>query len=305
MYSAQSMYSIKQAAVRSGVSIPTLRAWERRYGVVAPVRTPSGYRLYDEEAITRLQQMRGLVASGWRPREAAQRVREGLTPDDLPALRSASAAGDVAEAEAAEQLIEAIVGAAVNFDMEALDRALDEVFARGSFEWAMETIVFPALRQIGRAWAAGELSVGAEHAASETVRRRVAVFYEAAARPGRSDVVIGLPPGANHDLGALAFGVASQRAGLGVLVLGANVPVDSWVVAMNQSGARLAAVGVPTERDVPAAHDVVEALRALPGRLVVAGGAEAAQVADGDIRALPVAIGDAARMAAELLNGRG
>ena len=300
------MYSIKQAAARSGVSIPTRRAWERRYGVVAPVRTPSGYRLYDEEAITRLQQMRGLVASGWRPREAAQRVREGASPDNQPALlASAPAAPTVAEAEAAEQLVEAIVGAAVNFDTEALDRTLDEVFARGSFEWAMETVVFPALRQIGRAWAAGELSVGAEHAASETVRRRVAVFYEAAARPTRSDVVIGLPPGANHDLGALAFGVASQRVGLGVLFLGANVPVDSWVVAMNQSGARLAAVGVPTERDVPAARDVVEALRALPGRLVVAGGAQAAQVADGDIGALPVAIGDAARRAAELLNGRG
>ena len=42
------MYTIKQAAARSGVPVPLLRAWERRYGVVSPSRTPSGYRLYDE-----------------------------------------------------------------------------------------------------------------------------------------------------------------------------------------------------------------------------------------------------------------
>jgi len=299
------MYSIKQAAARSGVSIPTLRAWERRYGVVQPVRTPSGYRLYDEAAITRLQQMRGLLASGWRPREAAQRVRKGLAADELAQLRSSGAAiASVGDVRAAEQLTEAMVSAAVGFDTDALETVLDEVFARGGFEWAMETVVFPALRRIGQAWAAGELSVGAEHAASETVRRRVAVFYEAASRVTSSDIVVGLPPGANHDLGALAFGVASQRAGLGVLFLGANVPVDSWVLAMNQSGARVAAVGVPTEGDVPAAREVIEALRVLPGRQIVAGGAAAAEVADDEVLALPAAIGDAARTAAGLLTSR-
>ena len=47
-YAAQTMYTIKQAAARSGLSVPTVRAWERRYGVVHPERTASGYRLYDD-----------------------------------------------------------------------------------------------------------------------------------------------------------------------------------------------------------------------------------------------------------------
>ena len=45
------MYKIKEAAARSGVSVPLLRAWERRYGIVSPTRTASGYRLYDEDAL--------------------------------------------------------------------------------------------------------------------------------------------------------------------------------------------------------------------------------------------------------------
>ena len=50
------MYTIKQAAIRTGLSIPTIRAWERRYGVIDPARTAGGYRLYDDEAIERLSQ---------------------------------------------------------------------------------------------------------------------------------------------------------------------------------------------------------------------------------------------------------
>ena len=48
------MYTIKQAAARTGVAIPTIRAWERRYGVVAPTRTAAGYRLYDDDTLNRL-----------------------------------------------------------------------------------------------------------------------------------------------------------------------------------------------------------------------------------------------------------
>ena len=47
--------TIKEAATRTGISIPTIRVWERRYGVVSPTRTPAGYRLYDEQSIARLQ----------------------------------------------------------------------------------------------------------------------------------------------------------------------------------------------------------------------------------------------------------
>ena len=69
------MHTIKQAAARSGLSVPTVRAWERRYGVVDPERTPTGYRLYNDKAIARLIAMRHLVEhEGIRPSQAAKRV---------------------------------------------------------------------------------------------------------------------------------------------------------------------------------------------------------------------------------------
>src|SRR5688572_18849646 len=68
------MYTIKQAAARSGVPVPLLRAWERRYGVVSPSRTASGYRLYEETDVARLRAMRRLIGEGWSASTAATEI---------------------------------------------------------------------------------------------------------------------------------------------------------------------------------------------------------------------------------------
>ena len=73
------VYTVKHAAALTGIPADTLRMWERRYGVVAPIRTEGGYRLYDDAAIARLTAMRALVAAGWSARRAAEQVASGTT----------------------------------------------------------------------------------------------------------------------------------------------------------------------------------------------------------------------------------
>jgi DNA-binding transcriptional MerR regulator len=68
------MYTIKQASLRTGVPVELIRAWERRYGVVTPERSASGYRLYDDQAVARLRTMRRLIADGWSAAQAAAEV---------------------------------------------------------------------------------------------------------------------------------------------------------------------------------------------------------------------------------------
>ena len=45
------MYPIRMVASLTGINPVTLRAWERRYGLVKPQRTPKGHRLYSEQDI--------------------------------------------------------------------------------------------------------------------------------------------------------------------------------------------------------------------------------------------------------------
>jgi DNA-binding transcriptional MerR regulator len=121
------MYNIKEAAARTGVTVPVLRAWERRYGIVEPARTPGGYRLYDEGAIQRLRTMRRLVAEGWSPSSAAGAILAGNVPPD--ALADTPAARDVSGAADPARLEERFVAAAAAMDGRAVEEVLDEMFA--------------------------------------------------------------------------------------------------------------------------------------------------------------------------------
>jgi len=312
------MYTIKQAAARSGLSIPTVRVWERRYGVIHPERTPSGYRLYDEEAIARLVAMRYLVdGRGMRPSQAADQLQtEGPELEALLvashawwARRGASVAGPAdGEAAAADgDVVGSLLTAARALDTASLGTHLDEAFAAERFEAAIDHVVFPALRAIGDGWADGSVDVAMEHAASEVVRRRLSRFYDAAAiGGGRPDVIVGLPPGSQHDIGVLAFSVAARRAGLTLLYLGANVPVDSWARAAETSGAPAVIIGVVTNADVEPAARVVAALQDLAARprILLGGGAAASVAGLAPADLLPDRIEDAVAVVARLV-GRG
>ena len=306
------MYTIKQAAARTNLAVATLRAWERRYGVVQPTRTAAGYRLYDDASLARLAAMRQLVvAEGWRPSQAAQRVLAADT--DLGAIvdRTGAAAlpvaSDLRAAESASLAagsIAAFVDAAGRFDVTGIDRVLDEAFAGQRFESALEAVVFPALDAVGAAWAAGEIDVGAEHAASEAVRRRLAHFYDASARGGQAaQIIVGLPPTGRHEIGAFAFAVAARRVGISVLYLGADVPLASWVDTVQAAAASIVVLGVTVGSDVVATELVIEALhRSAAPPVCVVGGRLAGELPDvlGAIR-LPQRLDDAVAVLSELL----
>jgi DNA-binding transcriptional MerR regulator/methylmalonyl-CoA mutase cobalamin-binding subunit len=279
-YHAQTMYNIKQAAQRSGVTVPVLRAWERRYGIVSPARSSSGYRRFDDEAIARVRAMRGLVDSGWSPSAAAAAIVAGRVPvprDDGAA--SAAAGGSIVPDDAAAgsaELAGRLVLAARDLDEAAVEAVLDDLFSRGSFERVASEALFPALERLGEAWASGEVSVAGEHLASGAVLRRLALAFEAAGRGSgaRPRVLVGLPPGGRHELGALAFAVAARRTGLSVTYLGADLPGPDWVAAAVDADA--AVVGVVTARDRKAALEVARLLATERSRVIVAFGGDAA-----------------------------
>ncbi len=272
------MYTIKEASARSGVGAPLIRAWERRYGVVRPVRTSSGYRLYDDATIRVLVAMRSLVGSGWTASEAARAISSGeVGIDDVPAMPEPARAPSARSIgpDHRERLIARFVAAAEANSSPDTESALDEMLASGSYESIVDDLLLPAAAALGDAWADGRLSVAGEHAASGAMGRRLSAAFQAAGVPRKVSVVVGLPPGSRHELGALAFAAALRRRGVGVLYLGSDVTVDGWVDAMARTRARAAVVGVITPDDRDAAAEVVAALLAHQVPLVAVGGAAA------------------------------
>jgi DNA-binding transcriptional MerR regulator len=273
------MYTIKQAAARTGVSVPLLRAWQRRYGVVDPERSPAGYRLYSDDDLARIRAMRVLIAEGWSPSAAAASL-EGVPPGTVASHASINHPDTV---------VVRFTEAAAAMNGEEVVRLLDEMSSLASFETMAETYLLPAMVSVGEAWERGDLDVAAEHAASHAVLRRLSTAFEAAGPAGGADrVLVGLPPAARHELGALAFSVAARRAGLPVTYLGADLPAADWVEAASRSGARSAVIAVPTDADRGNAAAVAEALRSThPGLLLAAGGRGALDGLGPDVTVLP------------------
>ena len=268
----QTMYTIKQAAARAGLTVPVLRAWERRYGVVAPARTPSGYRMYDDAAIARVRTMRRLVDSGMAPSEAARSIASGAVP--VPDSERSSILDEPGTASFSDRF----VAAAASFDVVAIEEVLDEMFAAGTFERVADDHLLPALKALGDAWADGRLDVAAEHAASHAVLRRLSAAYQAAGRPSdeMGTILVGLPPGARHELGGLAFAIAARRTGLPILYLGPDLPIADWVGVAVRMHARAAVIGVVTPADREPAERVATALLAARPDLLVAYGGRSA-----------------------------
>jgi MerR family transcriptional regulator, light-induced transcriptional regulator len=295
------MYTIKQASIRSGVGIPLLRAWERRYGVVQPVRTPAGYRVYDDEAIERLRAMRRLVDAGWSPRDAAPRVMSS-DAESLRRLSGDAPTGRRGSAASAE-LVSRIVDAAVRMDQPALESALDDTFSTSRFESATQAVLLPALREIGAAWERGELDVAAEHATSAAVLRRFGSAFQAAATGDSEPVVlVGLPAGSQHELAALAFATTARRSGLDVLYLGPDVPNQSWLTAIRETSAAAVVTGAVMERDAAVVGGLFAELAvAAPGTVRAVGGQHAAAVPGVGHLVLPAELGNAVELLRQAL----
>ena len=303
------MYTIKQAALRTGVNVPLLRAWERRYGVIRPARTAAGYRLYDERAIERIRAMRDLVDAGWAPSEAARHIESQSGANgagESPALARADD-GITDTSEHPALLPRAFVEAAAALDERRVELLLDDLFAGGSFERVVDDRLMPVLRALGDAWAAGLVTVAAEHAASNAVLRRLAAAF-AAAGEGNVDrpLLVGLPPGSRHEIGVLACATAVRRRGIGVIYLGADVPTDSWFDAVRRAHACGVVIGVAIEPDQAPAIEVVDAVQRADARVLVAVGGGAAEPVARETAAfaLPARIADAARVIADALRPR-
>ncbi|GAB3444166.1 HTH-type transcriptional repressor CarH [Phycicoccus ginsengisoli] len=271
------MHTIGTTAALTGVPVATLRAWERRYAVVAPARTESGYRLYDDRAVRLLTAMAALVAAGWSPRDAAAHVAEShpdATPEE-PEPAGAPGAGGPATGSGLD--LGALSRAAGRLDPRLAEAALDQAFALTGPEQAVDGWLLPALRVLGRDWRAGRVDVAGEHLVSNVVQRRLGAALDAAGpEPSHGQVLVGLPRGVRHELGVLAFAVLLRRAGTAVAYLGADVPPASWAAAVRAHLPAAVVLGVPSPTDVVATREAVAVLRtsASPPRVYVGGSAQ-------------------------------
>ncbi len=282
---------IGELARRAGIPASTLRAWERRYGIVKPARTESGYRLYSAADERRLRAMVELITQGLAPAEAAaQVVAAARTSAEraAPAGAQAEPAGDGFGA-LREELIERLRG----FDEVGAHSVLDRALAAYGPENLVHELVLPTLRRTGELWEDGSVSVGQEHFGTLLIRGRILALGRGWSEGEGPLLLLACAPGERHDLPLVAFGLTMRRRGFRIALLGADTPLET--LADTALRLRPARVVLSVTSGEPA--DGLAAARALQlGSPVAIGGAAATPELAGAVGAelLPAPMLDAA-----------
>jgi DNA-binding transcriptional MerR regulator/methylmalonyl-CoA mutase cobalamin-binding subunit len=212
---------IGEVARRTGVAVPTLRAWERRYGLLSPDRTEGGHRLYSELDVERVRAMMRLLDEGWSAAAAAREVLR--TPARVTPLRPIAGDGD-----AAGDLVRRLEDAIERFDAAAADAAVDDVFARLQVPRALDDVLLPVLRVVGEGWEDDPRVIAREHFATNTLRPRLQRLLRAApAASTAPSLLAAAPEHEEHDLGLLAAAAVAADAGWRVRYLGARTPTTA------------------------------------------------------------------------------
>jgi DNA-binding transcriptional MerR regulator len=246
----QERVRIGELSRRTGVQADTIRAWERRYGLVDPKRSSKGYRLYssaDEEVIGA---MRELTAKGVAAAEAAALARRGA---EAPAAPSLGALDPAAQARRLRRALEA-------FDEEEANAILDECLAGLSLAKVLADIVPAAMAEIGSRWEDGEATVAQEHFASSVVRGRLLGLARGWGAGASPLALLACIPGELHDLGLIAFGLSLHQRGWRIAFLGADTPLETLDDAVTRLRPRVVVVSASEPGRLEAVTDELSSL---------------------------------------------
>jgi MerR family transcriptional regulator, light-induced transcriptional regulator len=243
-------YEIHEVSELTGLAPARLRAWERRYEVVRPVRQPNGYRAYTADQVTLLRAFARLIEGGGRIGDLVQRPREEILAYAQPRFPQ-----DTPQA--------ALLEAVERFDRERLEWLIAQQLAlRGLRSFATD-VVLPLAGAVGDMWALGKLPIAGEHLASEVVLHALKGGLRMNRGAGPM-VVAGCLPGERHEWGVLATLAIVQEDGWRVHYLGADLPVEEVVEASWKLSPT--AVGLSSS-DPGIVRACLPALAALPAKL--------------------------------------
>jgi len=254
-------HSIGVVVRRTGLRADLIRAWERRYGVVEPARSPTRRRVYSDAEVERLLLVRRAIDGGRSIGDVA-----ALSDPELEELIAGDAVAQgggerglpgggsrpVVEQTDSAAILDACLDSIRRLDQAALEAELDGAAIALSRIHLIDRLLAPLLEQIGVAWRQGTLRPAHEHLASAAVRSFLGRLLDSGRRSGVAPrLVVTTPPRQGHELGALLVAAAAAAEGWEAVYLGAELPVEEIAAAVHLVGARAAALSIVYPPDDP------------------------------------------------------
>jgi MerR family transcriptional regulator, light-induced transcriptional regulator len=290
----EAVYNTRAVVQKTGVPADTFRAWERRYGLPTPCRTPGNQRLYSEQDIATIGWLRDQTMDGLTISQAVALFRSEASLEAAPESESsfltmfrsvgmlASPASyrnladgqeetDFVGADGEPQpikrsLYELVADALMRFDDAAAEQVIEEAIAILPVDQICSQVFEPALAEVGSRWQRQEIGVGVEHFASAFVLRKIGTLFNLS-QPhiGKGPVVAACVEGERHEIGLLLTALSLSKGGYRVIYLGPNLPIEDLCNAVTSLNPPVVLLSASTEET---AQHLISSIQALRDRVI-------------------------------------
>lgn len=235
------LYPISAVSTATGINSVTLRAWERRYGLLEPIRTEAGHRLYTEEDIERIKHILQLLDEGI----AISRVKEALR------IAAERERGETpAQIGPWTQYQQTMLRGVAEFDEAVLESVYNEAMSLYPVDVVTRQLLMPLLEQLGERWEKETTGIAEEHFFSVYMRNKLgARFHHRNLQNTGPRLVAACLPGEQHEFGLLLFSLAAHSRGYRVILLGSDMPISQLPVVVKRTQSQAVVLSGSVECD--------------------------------------------------------
>lgn len=211
-------FSISDIEGLIGIKAHTIRAWESRYNLVPPKRTPTNIRFYDEDDLKLLLNIVTLNEKGYKISRIAKMSREQIA--ELVTQFQADWNNDTVQ-------VLRLSDATLRYDEIAFAEILSGCIEEFGLTKTMDLVLFPFMKKVGMLWQTGAIDPSQEHFASNLIRDRIIVEIDKVEKPVRENpkrFLLFLPEAEMHETGLLFARYLLKSCGMDTLYLGQEIP---------------------------------------------------------------------------------
>ena len=267
-------FPIRILSEKTGVGTSTLRAWERRYGLMHPARTPKGHRLYNAQDAQRVRKILDLLNDGHSLPAIAQMLAVDISANAPAASAKAPIAQTSSPAASGmsdiwQSFIDSSIDATSDFNIERIDAIYNEASSLYPLEMVTERLILPTLQLLGEVWQQyPERGIAQEHFYTSWLKNRIgARFHHAYSHARGARIVCACAPGNYHEIGLMLFALSALARGYRVLYFGADLPLNQLPYITQRSAARALVLSLSNHAPDSASESVNQSLIQLPGEL--------------------------------------
>jgi DNA-binding transcriptional MerR regulator len=211
-------YSIRDLEKITGIKAHTIRIWEKRYGIVEPLRTQTNIRYYSDEDLRRLMNVAILNKYGYKISNI-----QSMSSDELNTCVIDLTHQDLDN----DHQVDNLVMAMIEIDEQRFDKIISSSIIKQGFEYTFENLLYKFLEKVGILWQIGAVNPAQEHFITQLIRQKLilAIDGQQEYKNDHKTFLLFLPENEYHEIALLYLHFLIRKEGHKVIYLGQNVPL--------------------------------------------------------------------------------